>query len=86
MSENVFVALIINQNNEPDLSQYNEVISLFNQKYPDNKLVYDKYLTDGSNQQTDLVLDNFLQKYPSGKRVVVSITTTILTDCSNYFV
>lgn len=39
MKKNVFVALIINQNNEQDLSQYNEVIALFNQKYPDNTFV-----------------------------------------------
>jgi len=84
--ENVYIALIINQNNYPNFSQYNRVIDLFNQKYPNNSLVFDKYLTDGSNSETDRVLDDFIQKHPVGKRVAVSITTTILTECSNYFV
>ena len=84
--ENVYIALIINQNNYPNFSQYNKVIDLFNQKYPNNLLIIDKYLTDGSNQETDRVLDDFIEKHPIGKRVVVSITTTILTECSNYFV
>ena len=77
--ENVYIALIINQNNYPNFSQYNRVIDLFNQKYPNNSLVFDKYLTDGSNSETDRVLDDFIQKHPVGKRVAVSITTTILT-------
>jgi hypothetical protein len=48
--------------------------------------VIDKYLTNGTNQETNTVLDDFIQKHPVGKRVAVSITTTILTECSNYFV
>ena len=84
--ENVYIALIINKNNYPNFSQYNRVIDLFNQKYPNNTLVIDKYLTNGTTLETDSVLDDFIQKHPTGKRVAVSITTTILTDCSNYFV
>lgn len=84
--ENVYIALIINKNNYPNFSQYNRVIDLFNQKYPNNTLVIDKYLTNGTTLETDGVLDDFIQKHPTGKRVAVSITTTILTDCSNYFV
>ena len=84
--ENVYIALIINKNNYPNFSQYNKVIDLFNQKYPNNSLVFDKYLTNGTTLETDGVLDDFIQKHPTGKRVAVSITTTILTDCSNYFV
>jgi len=82
----VYIALIINQNNYPNFSQYNRVIDLFNEKYPNNSLVFDKYLTNGTTLETDGVLDDFIQKYPTGKRVAVSITTTILTDCSNYFI
>jgi hypothetical protein len=84
--ENVYIALIINQNNYPNFSQYNRVIDLFNQKYPNNSLVFDKYLTNGTTLETEGVLDDFIEKHPTGKRVAVSITTTILTDCSNYFV
>ena len=84
--ENVYIALIINNNNYPNFSQYNNVIDLFNQKYPHNFLVIDKYLIDGSIQEIDRVLDDFIEKHPIGKRITVSITTTILTECSNYFV
>ena len=85
-SENVYIALIINANNYPNLSQYDIIISLFNSKFPNNKLSYYKYLTDGSTIQTTESLDNFIDntKFSLGKRAVVSITTTILTDCSTY--
>ena len=85
-SEYIYIALIINQNNYPNFSQYNKVIDLFNQKYPNNLLIIDKYLTNGSNQETNRVLDDFIEKHPIGKRVAVSITSTILSECSNYFV
>ena len=80
-NKNVYIALIINQNNYPNFSQYNKVIDLFNQQYPNNFLVIDKYLIDGSIQEIDRVLDDFIEKYPRGKRITVSITTTILTEC-----
>jgi hypothetical protein len=85
-SENVYIALIINANNYPNLSQYDIIISLLNNKFPNNKLSYYKYLTDGSTIQTTESLDNFIDntKFSLGKRAVVSITTTILTDCSTY--
>ena len=85
-AENVYVALIINANNYPNLSQYDIIISLLNNKFPNNKLSYYKYLTDGSTIQTTESLDNFIDntKFSLGKRAVVSITTTILTDCSTY--
>jgi len=85
-TENVFIAVIINSNNYPNLSQYDIVISLINNKFPNNKLSYYKYLTDGSTNQTIESLDNFTSQTNNsgGKRAVVSITTTILTDCSIY--
>ena len=85
-AENVYVALIINANNYPNLSQYDIIISLLNNKFPNNKLSYYKYLTDGSTIKTTESLDNFIDntKFILGKRAVVSITTTILTDCSTY--
>lgn len=85
-TENVFIAVIINSNNYPNLSQYDIVISLINNKFPNNKLIFYKYLTDGSTNQTIESLDNFTSQTNNsgGKRAVVSITTTILTDCSIY--
>ena len=85
-SEYIYIALIINSNNYPNFSQYDTVISLMDSKFPNNKLSYYKYLTDGSTNQTIESLDNFVDntKFSLGKRAVVSITTTILTDCSIY--
>ena len=86
MKQNVYIALIINFNNYPNFSQYDLVIDLITEKYPNNLLIFEKYLIDGSIEQIDKVLDNFIETYPEGNRVVISITTTILTECSNYFV
>ena len=82
--ENVYIALIINLTEGFDLSQYDLVINLFNTQYPNNKLIFDEHLVDGTTDITNLVLYNFLQKYPSGKRVTISTSTAILLDCSNY--
>lgn len=86
MKQNVYIALIINFNNYPNFSQYDLVIDLITKKYPNNLLIFEKYLIDGTIEQIDKVLDNFIETYPEGNRVVISITTTILTECSNYFV
>ena len=85
-SEYIYIALIINQNNYPNFSQYNKVIDLFNQKYPNNLLIIDKYLDTGSINDIDLILDNFINKYPSGKRVTISTSTSTITKCSQYFI
>ena len=84
--ENVYIALILNSANIGNFSSYNDVIILFNSMYPNNKLVIEKYLVDGSTTQTYIALDNFINKYPSGKRVSVSISSTILIASSNYFI
>lgn len=84
--ENVYVVILININSGENLSSYDNVINLFNEKYPNNKLVITgKYLVDGSKIETDRVLDEFIQNYPSGKRATISTSTSILVACSNYF-
>ena len=82
---NIYIALIINNNNEKDLTQYNLIIDLLNFQYPNNKLIFDKYLIDGTIQSIHQSLDNYIKKYPNGNRVTISITSTILTECSKYF-
>jgi len=86
IAENVYIALILNSANVGNFSSYNDVIILFNSTYPNNKLVIEKYLVNGSTTQTELALGNFINKYPSGKRVSVSISSTILIASSNYFI
>ena len=41
---------------------------------------------DGSKTQTYIALENFIQKYPSGKRATVSSSSVILIDSSSYFI
>jgi len=60
-SENVYIALILNSANVSNFSSYNDVIFLFNSMYPNNKLVIEKYLVDGSITQTELSLENFIK-------------------------
>ena len=86
-TENVYVVILINKNSAENLlPSFNRVINLFNEKYPNNKIVITgKYLVDGSIIETDRVLDEFILNYPSGKRATISTTTSILVECSNYF-
>ena len=85
-SENVYIALIISSSSVSNLSSYDLVINLFNKTYPNNQLIIEKYLINGSIEQTNLTLNDFISKYPSGKRVTVSTTTSILINCSNYMI
>jgi len=85
-AENVYIALILNSESVSNLSSYNDVITFFNSKYPNNKLIIEKYLVNGSISQTENSLDIFIQKYPSGKRVSATTSSTILIASSNYFI
>jgi len=88
VTENVYIAFII-ENNNVNLESYNSVISLFNETYPNNMLIIEKYLVDGlygSIIEIDLILDHFINKYPSGKRVTISDNTSFIIECSKYFI
>jgi len=81
--ENVYIALIISLEFN-NLSSYESVINLFNTTYPNNKLVIEKYLIRGQISEIENTIDNFVSKYPTGKRVTVSITSSIVINCSIY--
>ena len=85
-AENVYIALIFNSDSVGNITSYDDVIILFNSKYPNNKLIMEKYLVDGSKTQTYIALENFIQKYSSGKRATVSSSSVILIDSSSYFI
>ena len=86
VAENVYIALIFNSDSVGNITSYDDVIILFNSKYPNNKLIMEKYLVDGSKTQTYIALENFIQKYSSGKRATVSSSSVILIDSSSYFI
>jgi len=81
--ENVYIALIISLEFN-NLSSYEPVINLFNTTYPNNKLVIEKYLIKGQISEIENTIDDFVSKYPTGKRVTVSITSSIVINCSIY--
>ena len=83
--ENVYIAFIINES-FGSITSYNNVISLFNQLYPNNMLVIEIYLVDGTINKINSSLDNFINKYPSGKRVTISTTSFEIITCSKYFI
>ena len=82
-TENVYIALIISLEFN-NLSSYESIISLFNTTYPNNKLVIEKYLIKGQISEIENTIDDFLSKYPTGKRVTLSITSSILINSSIY--
>ena len=82
-TENVYIALIISLDFN-NLSSYETIISLFNTTYPNNKLVIEKYLIKGQISEIENTIDDFLSKYPTGKRVTLSITSSILINSSIY--
>jgi hypothetical protein len=83
VTENVYIALIISLEFN-NLSSYEPIISLFNTTYPNNKLVIEKYLIQGQISEIENTIDDFVSKYPTGKRVTISITSSILINCSIY--
>ena len=85
-NENVYIALFIENTNLLNISSYSDVISLFTATYPMNTLVIEKYLVDGSINSIDSSLDDFIIKYPSGKRVTISTTSSQIIYCSEYFI
>jgi len=85
---NVYIAIILNKNLVSSFSSYDDVILLFNSTYPNNKLVIEKYIIDGIdiNIETKNSLDDFIDKYSSGKRITISNATPIIAACSRYFI
>ena len=83
--ENVYIAFFINKNND-NLLSYNNVISLFNDTYPNNTLKIVEYVINGSIDEITRSLDDFINKYNSGKRVTISTTTQTIIECSKYFI
>ena len=66
-------------------SGINDTLELIQKEFPDAKLVFEKYLVNGLIETTDKILTDFITKYPSGNRVIVSELTSILNECSLFF-
>ena len=81
--EKVYIAIMTNEDYYIS-TNWEDVINFFNQKYPNNGLVIEKYFVDGSPAQTVNAIIDFVKKYPSGKRAIVSNYSSIVIESSNY--
>jgi len=61
-----------------------DVIRFFEKIVPLNQLIIEKYIIDGSKESTIIALQDFLDKFPNGKRTTISINTNILIDITDY--
>ncbi len=64
----------------------NDIIELINLQFPDNNLVISKYIVDGTVVKTEEALNDFITKYPGGRRITISQRTSILSQTSAFFV
>ena len=81
--ENVYIAIITIEQYYIETS-WEDIIIFFNEKYPNNKLIIEKYFVDGLPSQTISSIDNFISKYPTGKRAIISNYSSIVIISSNY--
>lgn len=61
-----------------------DTLSLIQSEFPNSKVVYEKYVTDTTVEQTENALKKFIEKYPSGNRVTVSELSGNLAIILNY--
>lgn len=82
-SKPIYIGLIFN------LSIYlrgiDDVVNLINRQFPNNTLVYERYVVNNDPKLIEEVLNDFITKYPSGDRVTISSSTQVLQECSKFF-
>lgn len=81
--ENVYIAIITLEVYYIE-TNWEDIIIFFNEKYPNNKLIIEKYFVNGLQSQTISAINNFVSKYPTGKRAIVSNYSSIVITSSNY--
>lgn len=62
-----------------------DVLTLINSQFPNAHIVYKRYVVDGTIQSTDNALTDFITLYPTGNRVTISSSTSVLNECSLFF-
>ena len=82
-TESVYIAIITTKEYY-DSTRWNDVIVFFNNKYPLNGLIIEKYFVDFSPLQTINAINEFIKKFPDGKRAVVSNYSSINIVSSKY--
>jgi hypothetical protein len=61
-----------------------DTLELIQSEFPNSKLVFEEYVVDGSPGKTDAALIDFINKYPTGNRVTVSQSSSVLLEISMY--
>ena len=80
---NVYIAIITLQEYY-NSTRWNDVVTFFNTKYPNNNLVIENYFVDTSLIQTINAVQQFIINHPSGKRVIISNYSSIVKDADTY--
>lgn len=66
-----------------DVTSYQDVINLFNQTYPNNKLNIINYFVN-TVPELDLALDGFIKAYPNDTKVIIGFYSWQVIECANY--
>lgn len=82
-TDNYYIAILFNEGNF--YNGLDDVINLIKSEFPTANVIYEVYIVDGSIQQTENALQNFVTKYPSGQRATISGFTSVLNATALYF-
>ena len=82
-TENYYIAILFNEGNF--YNGLDDVINLIKSEFPTANVIYEVYIVDGTIQQTEDALQNFVTKYPSGQRATISGFTSVLNATALYF-
>lgn len=82
-TENYYIAILFNADNFNN--GLDDVINLIKSEFPSANVIYEVYIVDGTIQQTEDALQNFVTKYPSGQRATISGFTSVLNATALYF-
>jgi hypothetical protein len=79
----IYVALILRDRKLINDGTH-DVINLINKQFPNNYVIIKEYITKGTINEIKLAIDDFVSIYPSGNRITISYSTTILKYISEY--
>lgn len=79
----IYIALIFNL--EIFLRGIDDVINLINKQFPNNTLVFKRYIVNDNPVSIQNALQDFITLYPTGDRVTISATTLALQESSKFF-
>lgn len=80
----IYIAVLFEE--EYYLRGINDTIELIYSQFPLNTLVIEKYIISNNPSEVKLVLQDFITKYPTGERCTISLLTSTLIECSNFFI